>query len=56
MNKHLKKKPEGDMKELLQRLVDNNQELTDEISKIKAELQKIQTDFAVLKVNNHDRA
>ena len=56
MNKHLKKKPEADMKELLQRLVDDNQQLTEEISKLKVELQKIQTDIAVYKVINHDGA
>lgn len=56
MNKRLKKKPENDMKELLQRLVDDNQQLTEEISKLKVELQKIQTDIAVYKVINHDGA
>ena len=44
------------MKELLQRLVDDNQQLTEEISKLKVELQKIQTDIAVYKVINHDGA
>jgi len=44
------------MKELLQRLVDDNQQLTEEITKLKTELQKIQTDIAVYKVINHDGA
>jgi len=56
MNKRFKKKPESDMKELLQRLVDDNQQLTEEISKLKVQLQKIQTDIAVYKVINHDGA